>query len=185
LRCAHGAEHNRIHVAEEIEDGEITLLPDQIELGRSQVVVQPDATIVTQRSYVLVEAKRIRSSSFQTEQLAREFVALMRDCGSKVPLLLVLLGAAPPVRVKGLGWFDLSEAVATNLAGVVSRTPELAIAPDDLVGQIPEVVAWITWGEVRDIVTRQLGRYSQAPDGLAGTVRRLVASVVTAIEWHT
>lgn len=84
VRGAHGADHAREHVARELEAASITLLPEELVLnprGRSRGdrrIVQPDAWISTPGTVTLVEAKRIRSSRFQPEQLAREYVALTR-----------------------------------------------------------------------------------------------------------
>lgn len=101
LRQAHGAEGARVKAAEELEVAEVTLLPDQMELGPGRLIVQPDATIVSPATYTLIEAKRIRRSSFQVGQLAREFVALMATAGDRSPLLLLFLGSPPPVQVAG------------------------------------------------------------------------------------
>jgi hypothetical protein len=184
IRQAHGADHVRAIAAHEIEAGHITLLPDQIELGPTKVVVQPDATIVSPGKWILVEAKRLRTSSFQPEQLAREYVALIRESPDKTPLLLLLLGSPPPVTVKGAGRLSIEEAISSKLQSVLDRTPEVTASFDELLTRLPEVVAWTTWGNVRDVVSRQLPRYADASDGLTGTVMRLVDSVVTAIDWH-
>lgn len=81
-------------------------LPGNLGLGagdhKGQLFVQPDAIFETPSTYTLVEAKRIRYGSFQPEQLAREYMALMSNSGSARPLLL-LLGVTPPVRVRGAG----------------------------------------------------------------------------------
>ena len=63
IRSAHGADEARRRVVEEIERAEISLLPGDVFLGHTGVHVQPDATILTPTTYVLVEAKRIRPSS--------------------------------------------------------------------------------------------------------------------------
>jgi len=100
LRRAHGAEEARFQAAEELEEAEVTLLPDQIELGPGRVAVQPDATVISPATYTLIEAKRIRRSSFQVNQLAREVVALLAKAGDRSPLLVLLLGS-PPTRDRG------------------------------------------------------------------------------------
>lgn len=79
LREAHGADQARTRVASEIEQAHISMLPGDIYLGQSEVNLQPDAIIVGPSSYVLIEAKRIRRSSFQENQLAREFVAVLQE----------------------------------------------------------------------------------------------------------
>jgi hypothetical protein len=46
-------------------------------LGPDHLVVQPDATVISSATSMLIETKRIRRSSFQVDQLAREIVALL------------------------------------------------------------------------------------------------------------
>src|ERR1039458_9629619 len=46
---------------------------------------------LTSSGYVLVEAKRIRSASFQPEQLAREYLAVLREAKARAPVLLLIL----------------------------------------------------------------------------------------------
>jgi len=109
LEQAHGADEARKTLAEEIEQAEVTVLPGDTALNpaghgkRAKVVVQPDATITSPSVYALVEAKRIRRSSFQPEQPAREFVAatVEAQASGRRPLLLLILGTPPPVTVSG------------------------------------------------------------------------------------
>ena len=49
LRHAHGADAVRMQAAAEVEEAEVTLLPEQIELGPDRLVVQPDATVISGR----------------------------------------------------------------------------------------------------------------------------------------
>lgn len=112
LEAAIGADEARANVVTEIEEAELELLPPEIKLAPSaasyqqQLVVQPDGLLTSPHCLVLLEAKRIRSSSFQPEQLAREYVALRLRAGDRTPLLLLVLGTAPPVSVKGSGWLS-------------------------------------------------------------------------------
>ena len=79
-----------------------------------RVEVQPDAIITTPSVYCLVEAKRIRSSSFQPRQLAREFVMAQQFAGERRPILALLLSAPPPVRVQGRGRLSIRDAIVSN-----------------------------------------------------------------------
>ena len=133
----------------------MTLLPDNIELAPDRLVVQPDATVVSPTTYTLIEAKRIRRSSFQVGQLARELVALFATGGDRPPLLLLLLGSPPPVVVAGQGHLSIERAIAESLADVLAATPEVDLALDDLMGRLDATIAWITWAEVADITSRQ------------------------------
>jgi hypothetical protein len=185
LQHAHGAEAVRIQAAEEVEEADVTLLPDQIELGPERLVVQPDATLVGPATYVLIEAKRIRRSSFQVNQLSREVVALKSISGNRAPLLLLILGTPPPVAVAGRGRLSLEAAITADVADVLAKTPEVDASVDDLIDQLPETIAWITWTEIAEVTRRQEELFRTAPDGLAGTVRRLTSAVTQAIEWHS
>lgn len=185
LRRAHGAEEARWQAAAQLEEAEVTLLPNQIELGPDRLVVQPDATVVSPTTWTLIEAKRIRRSSFQVNQLARELVALLATAGDRSPLLLLLLGSPPPVVVAGRGRLSIEAAIAESLAIVLAATPEVDLALDDLMGRLDATIAWITWAEVAHITSRQSELFRDAPIGLAGTVRRLASAVSDAINWHS
>jgi hypothetical protein len=72
-----GAATARQMLKDEAEKAEFLVLPGEMYLQAEdipKVEIQPDAIITTPNVYCLVEAKRIRSSSFQPRQLAREFV---------------------------------------------------------------------------------------------------------------
>lgn len=75
----------------------LLVLPPEVKLRPSgdsyqqQLVVQPDASLVGSHTHTLIEAKRLRQGSFQREQLAREFVAVTREAGSRIPLLLLII----------------------------------------------------------------------------------------------
>jgi hypothetical protein len=109
LAAAHGADQARSQVMSEVEEAVITLLPDEVRLQprnphqQDGLVVQPDAIISSSNSYVLVEAKRLRRSSFQPEQLAREYLAVTQQANGRTPLLLLILGAPPPVAGRASG----------------------------------------------------------------------------------
>lgn len=185
LRSAHGATDACAGVAAEIENADLILLPEQSLLPGSTVVVQPDATMTTPGHFVLLEAKRIRSASFQPEQLAREYVDLLNEAGDRVPLLLLVLGTPPPVAAKGHGRLDPFDAVTSQLAAVLARTEDFDRDAAALEALLPQTVAWITWAEVREVVLRQAAGFISLEPGISGTVDRLASAVVTAIDWHS
>jgi hypothetical protein len=86
-----------------------------------------------------LEAERIRSSSFQAEHLAREYVALLNEAGERIPLLLLILGSDPPVPVKGAGRLSIEEAVELSLDAVLTRYPDGAYDRAELLARIPDV----------------------------------------------
>ena len=184
LSAAHGADEARDQVAKEIEEVEISMLPGDVLLGTSGVKVQPDATMISPSTFVLLEAKRIRTSAFQESQLAREFVAVLQESRERTPLLLLLMGSPPPVVVKGFaGRVGISDAIIERLPLVDARR-DLNLSDDELIDRIPEVLAWITWDEIRTVVAQSRDHLEVAGE-MAGTVRRLAGAAVSAIDWHS
>ena len=94
IRAASGAEATLDRIASEADSANIQLLPGDVTLMPAGINVQPDATITTTTCSVLVEAKRIKASAFQPEQLAREYLALLQEVTKRTPLLLLVLGSA-------------------------------------------------------------------------------------------
>lgn len=185
LRSAHGAQDAMAAVMTEIENAEIFILPPQLTLQPGAVVVQPDAVIKSTGSYVLVEAKRIGTASFQPEQLAREYLAVLREAGSRVPALLLILGSPPPVTVKRHGLREVREAISEHLPPVLARTGADDEDVEELVERIPRVVCWITWAEIDDLVRRQLDTFDVVDPSVRRTVERLAGTVSSAIQIHS
>ncbi|SEF37353.1 hypothetical protein SAMN05421837_113181 [Amycolatopsis pretoriensis] len=190
LRHAHGAAAAVACAADEAENAEIVFLPDEYVLsrtarGKAELIVQPDATITTPSSLVLVEAKAIRAGSFGPEQLAREYFAVTAAAGERTPLLLLVLGTAPPVAIRGRsGRFGVAEAVAANLEAVYAKAGPHPWPLDELRARVPESCAWLTWAEVADLVTAEHARGRHSGTFAAGTVDRLVGTVGRAVRWH-
>lgn len=182
---AEGADAARRRVVAEIEDAAVSLLPGDVPLANSTISVQPDALLTGASTYTLIEAKRIRSSSFRTDQLAREFIATLQQAGRLVPLLLVILGSPPPIAVdKIIGRVSLDDAITRRL-DQVDAWSGATLSPEVLATLITEVVAWTTWSEIRDVLAANRLRYSSAPEGLGSTVSRLCDAAIAAIDWHS
>lgn len=183
---AQGADAARRRVVAEIEEATVSLLPGDVPLANSTIRVQPDAVLTSASTYTLIEAKRIRPSSFQTDQLAREFIVTVQQAGERVPLLLVILGSPPPVAVdKIIGRVFLEDAITRRLDQVDHWSGGAKLHPADLATLIPEVLAWTTWGEIRDVLAANRLTYSSAPEGLGRTVSRLCDAAIAAIDWHS
>jgi hypothetical protein len=185
LRRAHGADAARELVASEIEDARIRLLPGD-QSPAPDVVVQPDAELSTPSGYVLVEAKRMGRSSFQRDQLAKEFIAVKSTAGDRQPLLLLILGTPPPVSVRSRGLLAVDDAIAASLLELGHALASNESAPQGLRDEIRETVAWITWSEIEAVISaqQQLFRVHHEGSGLRATVERLAQSVVDAVRWH-
>jgi len=188
IRAAHGADTARNQLAAEAEDLQMNFLPGDFSFGsgagRATLVVQPDAIFETPSTYTLVEAKRIRYGSFQPEQLAREYITLMANAGSAKPILL-LLGVAPPVRVKGHGQLEIVEAVGNFLGPLLGRVGNETLPSEaELMARIPEVFCWISWPELDQCVRDAANGYTAGHDSGDASVRRITAFIHNAVAWH-
>lgn len=188
LRSAHGASEARAKIAAEAEELQMHFLPGDLRLGsgnyKGQLFVQPDAVFDTPSTYTLVEAKRIRYGSFQPEQLAREYVALMSNTGASKPVFL-LLGVTPPLRVRGSGLLEIHDAVSRFLGPVLERTGDDALPSEsELLERIPEIFCWISWEELNECIAQALEQHSALHPSSEASVRRIAAFVHNAIAWH-
>ena len=197
IRAAHGADAARQILIQEIEQAELKLLPGNHYLipsaTRHQVKlpVQPDILIETDSCYVLGEVKRIRRSSFQPEQLSREFVLLMREAQGtqnyphqRIPLMFLILGSEPPVAIDGHGRLDIADGIKLYLESVLKRAEDHDFTAEELLEKMPEAVAWITWQEIRDVVNKQVDKLELEEESIASCIQRLARSVTRVIEWH-
>jgi hypothetical protein len=188
IQAAHGAEEARNKLAAEAEDLLMGFLPGDFNLGsggrNARLTVQPDAIFTTPSTYTLVEAKRIRYGSFQPEQLAREYLALMSQTGTLMPVLF-LLGVTPPVRVKGNGQLELAEAVGKFLGPVLERASDPRLPSEaELMDRLPDVFCWISWQELDQCVREAASKYTSGPSSGVASVHRIAAFVGNAIAWH-
>jgi hypothetical protein len=178
-------------LADQIENATLDLLPGDVFLseyppaGEGQLYIQPDAIIRTPDVYCLLEAKRIRRGSFQPEQLAREYLAVLQEAGDKTPLLLLVLPSEPPVAVRSNGRKSLHDAVAQWLEPVLARVDSELPSAIELVAQIDSVVASTTWDEVSKCVADGLAELDGLDTSVGRSMSRLAASVQSAIEWHS
>ena len=178
-------EGTRSRVLMEIEGAEVDLLPGSLPRGRGDpdYDVQPDATLSTSGAFVLLEAKRLRRSSFQAHQLPREFVAVHRYAEGRAPLLLLVLPKPPPVSVAGHGSLSIREAIQLNFgtkSGAHATYEQVARLTDTIASS----TAWITWSEIQDVVRRQASAFPSGTQSIAGCVSRLAALVEHAVVFH-
>jgi len=184
LRAAEGAKSALRGVIAQIEQCELSVLPLELSLLPAGTVVQPDAVLSTPGGFVLVEAKGMRTASFQPEQLAREYLAVVRAAKTRDPVMLLILGSPPPVRVSGQGLWEIGEAIKDQLPRVLRHTGADE-CEGDLVKRIPEVVSWITWAKLDAVVARQLSSIKIDDPSLRGSVERLATALSAAIAIHS
>ncbi|MFJ1761421.1 hypothetical protein ACIOD2_13950 [Amycolatopsis sp. NPDC088138] len=190
LRHAHGPSAAAELAAAEAEAAEIIFLPEEIALNPaaksgSQLIVQPDATITSPSTVVLLEAKAIRAGTFGPEQLAREYLAVTAMAGRRTPLLLLVLGTPPPVKIRGgRVRLDVTDAILANLEDIYRRAAPHPWSLGELRQRVAACYAWLTWTELAELVIAEhaLGRHSGT--FAAGTVDRLVDTIERAVKWH-
>lgn len=191
VEASHGAAKARTLLQQEIEQAQFTLLPGNFYLipsakqHRSGLAVQPDGLIKSPNCYGLLEAKRIKRSSFQPEQLAREFVLVAREAQERQPLLWLVLSSPPPLPVQGHGRLGLTEAIDLHLESVLNRAENHNLEKSALLEQINEVVCWTTWQTVAEVVREQVHNIDCADPSVAACVRRLTDAVIRSVNWHS
>jgi len=190
IQSAEGAAETRRIMASQIEDAVIELLLGDILLSRKCVgseplCIQPDGIIQTPDVYCLLEAKRIRSGVFQPQQLAREYLTVLREAKGRRPLLLLVLPREPPVSVRGHGRLSLEEAIARWITPILPQLDAEFPSAEELVKGIDSAVAWVTWSTVSECVAAGLEDLNCPDASISGSISRLVQSVRQAIEWHS
>lgn len=190
IRAADGADAARNKLAAEAEELQMRFLPGDYSVSadgsnsKAAVVVQPDAIFETSSTYTLVEAKRIRYGSFQPEQLAREYVTLLSKAGSATPVLF-LLGVKPPLRVKGNGQLEITEAVGRFLGPVLERVGDQSLPSEsELMARIPEVFCWISWSDLDNCIREGAATYLAGHPSGDASVQRIASFIQNAIAWH-
>lgn len=190
IRRAHGANATRNILFQEIEVADFCLLPGNhylIPSGEShqtKLPVQPDGLLETPSVYALLEAKRIRASSFQPEQLSRQYVLALRESKGKYPLIFLILGEQPPLKISKHGRHSINSAIELYLDSVLQRAERHSISRDEAVSKIDEVVCWITWHEISEIVKSQKELVEIENLSLSACIERLSESVIRSIDWH-
>ena len=145
-----------------------------------KVEIQPDAIMTTPKVYCLIEAKRIRSSSFQPRQLAREFVMARRHADGRHPLLLLLLSSPPPVRVQGRGKLSIRDVIL----GALPEVFHVGIDISSLESLIEETVCWLTWAELAEQIEAAKRSFGTGVLSVDAAVIRLADSVLKSVRWR-
>jgi hypothetical protein len=191
LDNAHGADTARATLRTEIEDADLEFLPDEIVLNPAgpsrgtRLIVQPDALITAPTCYAMIEAKRIQRSSFQPQQLAREYLAVTGGAGGRAPLLLLILGGPPPVPVAGSGALTIQDAITRHLPSVHLLAVDHPLPLDDLSDRITDVCAWTTWHDLAATVTTQHRQLAISDLSIANSITRLTEAIIGSVARHS
>lgn len=184
LAAAHGADDARTAAVADVEPMSVEVLPGDTQAalrdGSTSIwAVQPDVRLDSPRTTVWVEAKRIRSSSFQEHQIARTLQAMLSSAAQEVRILLLVLGAPPPVKVQHLGTVGIAESVAHSTAAMDNRDQEMLLTASR------NALAWLTWDELATAVRRAADAYVTADPSTIAAVRRTTTAIERAIKWHS
>lgn len=180
----------RTTILKDIEIADFTLLPGNIYLRPSAnthydgIGVQPDGIIESDHVYCLLEAKRIKNGQFGPEQLAREFTIATREARGRQPLLILVLGENPPIKVRNQGRISVKESILMYLESVLDKTEDHPHNFERLAAMIDLSVAWITWDQISEIVSRQLESFESDSPSTYSCISRLVTSITDSIERH-
>jgi hypothetical protein len=164
-------------LAATVEQMSVSILPGDLTAGEFGVRVQPDVLLTSDSHFVLVEAKAIRRSSFQVEQLAREVLVTQARREGRYGVVLLVLGAPPPVLVKGLGRVAIDDAVREGLQRIAARTSVLP--------EIDVDVLWTTWSSIADLARQRVDSFANPDPSVTASVHRLGHNLLAAIEAHS
>ncbi|MFC2130594.1 hypothetical protein ACFLSQ_04110 [Bacteroidota bacterium] len=186
---------NNSHYNQLIHDFEsFDILPHPVDQSKqyfvepnNKIEVQPDAIITNQDVLCLVEAKGFGSSSFQEEQLAREYLLTIQEAKkqNKIPFLFLFIDEKPPVKVKKIGEIAIYDAISNKLGVVLSKSGNSTSHMEFYQDKIKDIVGWITWEQIKNIVDKQLQSFNCESESLKNTVKRIANSIIYSIEIHS
>ena len=178
-------------IYEEIEAGEFTLLPGNFYLKENPkshqegYAVQPDAILETPSVYCVIEVKRIKRSQFLRHQLSKEFYLATREAGKKIPFLFLVLREGPPIPVKGSGRIAIKDEIVNGLEAVHDIAQNHSLSVSQLKALAADHYGWITWPEIKDTISEQLGLYSNDSYSTRKSIERLCNGIIDAIDRHS
>lgn len=191
LKNSQGAESARQRLATECEEAKLLLFPGDIYLRQSTgnyataIPVKADALIETPSVFCLIETKRPKGvTSFQPQQLAREYVAVLRNCQRRVPLLWLVVPHEPPFPIQGHGKLSAKEAISLHLPSVIERADALSENLETLLERVEDVVAWITWPEICGVISKQIKLLPNGDPSILSAVTRKADKFRRLVEWH-
>lgn len=152
----------------------------------ARVAVDPDVVLETPEVLAFVEAKRPASGAkFQREQLAREYLALRREAGSRLCCLILVLGSDPPVRVDGFsGRVDPGRAIAEVLPDLLGRVGSPRDSLEMLMHEIENHLLWTTWSEIESVVDSALKRFNSGDRSVDAAIARTAAPILGCVARH-
>lgn len=182
IGAAVGAGEARAALIEDIEVCEVEVLSGDLRptlpSGEPATwTIQPDGLVTSGRSVCFIEAKRLRSASFQQRQIARTALAVVDLAKERTAFALLVLPHEPPVQVAKHGRMTISEALKLGL-------DDSAWTDDEIERVSRECFAWITWKNLGETVRTAADRFTSGDPSIDGAVRRLTAEVHNALARH-
>lgn len=151
---------------------------------QAAIDVQIDAMAETDYSRIFIEAKRIRSSSFQEEQLARTFIVALREAQQRRPRMLLILGEPPPVKVKNLGRVEITDGIRMCLASVYKKTECIEFTLPEAEQRLEDCVGWITWHSIAEAVESAMREYDNHDKQTYASIQRIASFISESVRWH-
>ena len=179
IRSARGATTGCQIAATHAEESTVEILPGDFLHAEYGFKAQPDALITSTQSYVLVEAKRIRRSSFGPEQVARELLLAEQAAAGRTPLLLIVLGAEPPVSLRGHGTMTLTDSAVLGAELISARLGRPVKIPN-----LESTIAYISWAHIADRVQSAVSAYLENDVSASRTTQRLATTLLEAVRVH-
>ncbi|MFK5634257.1 hypothetical protein [Ornithinimicrobium sp. LYQ103] len=155
----------------------VSVLPGDLTTDGLQVRVQPDVLITSDSLFVLVEAKAVRRASFPPQQLAREVLVTRDRAEGRRAVHLLVLGAPPPVQVRGLGPLQMQDALTVGLDLLKDRVADRSTDGVE--------VLWTTWESIAHSVGTSLSAFTNPDPAVVGSVQRMGEALRTAIDIHS
>lgn len=182
IGAAVGADDARAALIDDIEVSGVEVLSGDLRPTLPSGVpatwtIQPDGLIRSGRSVCFIEAKRLRSASFQQRQIARTALAVIDLAKERTAFALLVLPDEPPVRVAKHGRMPISEALRLGL-------DDSPWTDDEIERVASEHFAWITWRKLGETVHSAADRFASGDPSIDRAVGRLAQEVQHALNRH-
>ena len=177
LAGASGASLEHAHA--DVEQAVVDLLPGDLAHPDLDVRAQPDVRIDSPAAFVFVEAKRLRRSSFQEEQVAKELILAAEHAQDRHPVLLLVLAAPPPIRVQGHGALSIQDTVSLGQEQISARHGRHVAVPNPA-----HTIAWTTWAAIGEQVATALQTYDNPDESTYNAVARVATTLADALQAH-
>lgn len=67
---------------------------------------------------------------------------------------------------------------------VLDRAESISIAEDDALSKLDEVVCWVTWEKIKDVIQASAVKIETDNQSIKRSIARVAQSACDSIEWH-